>query len=634
MSTHERATAIAATLGRLGRPATADDITPALEGMDGLPDADADRVVLATYGVSGDGTPTADFTPPRTQRQSLGHALAGAGGALAYVGVAALAGIVPGLAVPLMVRAFVDRYLVADDPSWLWRVAIGIVIAALLMAVVSYLQLRVLNKVAVRINAAATSGFAWHVLRLPTATISRLGAGSLAGRISALQSSGLQVGLMLPLAGVNVVTVVAFATALLVIDWSLGVAAIVICILAALATTAFRRRQVVIERAHNAAQVALSDATSDIVTGIESVKAPAWEQPVFTRWAMTRAEAARWTSVNGRMRQYLSVIPLLTPTLGFGVVLAIGALQVIAGSLTLGTLVAAQSFLAILLGAAAELVWIGVLVNAGVARLEQAHEVECLPLDPEVVAPDEVAGAAGAELGGELQGVGLVFGFDRSQPPLVDGVDIRVPAGSRVALVGSSGSGKTTIARLLLGEIQPWAGTVLLDGVPRLAVPRSTRTRGIAYVPQQSVLFPGTIRDNLTLWDDAITDDDIRQAVADACIGDAIAERPGGLDAVLTGQGGGLSGGEVQRLAIARALAGNPRILVLDEATSALDPVVEAEVEANLRRRGCTCVVVAHRLSTIRDADEILVVKHGHITHRGTFDEVLAAGALGAMVHG
>jgi ABC-type multidrug transport system fused ATPase/permease subunit len=200
--------------------------------------------------------------------------------------------------------------------------------------------------------------------------------------------------------------------------------------------------------------------------------------------------------------------------------------------------------------------------------------------------------------------------------------------------VGPSGSGKTTIAKLIIGELRPWSGYVSLDGTPRLSVPRDMRTRDIAYVPQTSMLFPGTIRENLTLWDESITDDAVERAARDACIEGAILSRPGAYFHHVTSADGGFSGGELQRLSIARALAGDPRIIVLDEATSALDPVVEAEVEARLRTRGVTTILVAHRLSTIRDADEILVVDAGRIVQRGTFMQLVNEGLFAELVHG
>lgn len=634
MSAPHDAGQIAATIAGLGRPVDPVQITHALDGMEGLDAPDAAGTVLATYGVTPDGRATDDFTPPRSPWQALRHVLHDSGAIAAYVGVAALAGIVPALAVPLLLRVFVDRFLVAGDDRWLWPVVLGLVVAALMVAAVAWLQNWVLARLAVRISGSEQARFAWHLLRLPTAGFDEIGTASVAGRSASLQNTGIQAGMLVPFAAVNVVTAVVFAVALLLLDWTVGLVALAVCLAAMGTSLVLQRRWRAIEKAANQARVALSDMTAEIVGGIESVKAPAWEQHVFTRWAEARAESARWTSARGRLRQWVGTVPVLAPTVGLGAVLAVGAIQVIHGSLTLGTLAAAQSFLAVLLAATGAMVWVGVLIESVTARILQGDEVLSVPLDPEVVAQVAGQGAGGVDLVGDVRGHGLVFGFDRSRAPLLDGIDLHVPAGARLALVGGSGSGKTTIARLLVGEVRPWAGSVLLDGVPRLKVHRAARTRGMAYVPQTSVLFPGTIRENLTLWDPSVTDDVVARALADACVADAVAARPGGLDAEIQGRGGGFSGGELQRLAIARALTGNPRVLVLDEATSALDPVVEAEVEANLRRRGCTCIVIAHRLSTIRDADEIVVVEQGRIVQRGRFDDIAREGAFGALVHG
>jgi ABC-type bacteriocin/lantibiotic exporter with double-glycine peptidase domain len=226
------------------------------------------------------------------------------------------------------------------------------------------------------------------------------------------------------------------------------------------------------------------------------------------------------------------------------------------------------------------------------------------------------------------------FGYDDAAAPLLNGLSIEVHAGRRIAIVGPSGGGKTTIAKLITGELRPWSGYVSLDGAPRLAVPRDRRTRDIAYVPQTPTLFPGTIRDNLTLWDDTITDEALGRAARDACIEDVILGRPGAFFHEITSTNGGFSGGELQRLAIARALVGDPRVIVLDEATSALDPVIEADVEARLRAREVTVILVAHRLSTIRDADEILVVNAGRIVQRGSFNDLSREGLFAELVHG
>ncbi|MBV8304596.1 MAG: ATP-binding cassette domain-containing protein, partial [Acidimicrobiia bacterium] len=205
---------------------------------------------------------------------------------------------------------------------------------------------------------------------------------------------------------------------------------------------------------------------------------------------------------------------------------------------------------------------------------------------------------------------------------------VTLEPGMRVAFVGSTGSGKSTVANIVAGLLEPWSGEVLFDGQPRDAIPREVMAASLAKVDQSVVLFSGSVVDNIRFWDESVPLDDVVRAAEDACIATEIQAKPDGFGHHLTEGGRNLSGGQRQRLEIARVLATNPSIVILDEATSALDALTEEAVDTNLRRRGCTCLLIAHRLSTIRDCDQILVLDHGQVVQRGTHEELLAQGGL------
>ena len=266
----------------------------------------------------------------------------------------------------------------------------------------------------------------------------------------------------------------------------------------------------------------------------------------------------------------------------------------------------------------------------------EESRISPVAIAPEIVAQEWIGKRGfvkvGESLTQDLQGYvelrNITFGYSPVEAPLIENFNLSLQPGQRVALVGASGSGKSTVAKLICGLYQPWEGEILLDGIPRREMEREILASSLSMVEQDIFLFAGKVRDNLTLWDATVPDEQLIKACQDAAIHEAVIKIPGGYDGELLEGGVNLSGGQRQRLEIARALAKNPAILVMDEATSALDAHTEQIIIDNLRQRNCSCIFVAHRLSTIRDCDEIIVLEAGKVVQRGTHEELWKQGGV------
>lgn len=566
------------------------------------------------------------------QRGLLRRLIAAHPSAYGYVAAAAALATVPGVVVPLLMRVFVDEYLIAANDTWAVPIAVGLVAALVIVAALTWLQYRVLARLAVRLSASESARFTWRLLRMPVPTVTEFGPGDLTARSAALQRQAFLSGLLVPMALANLVTIAVYTVAVIALDAVLGLVGLAVVAGSILVSARLLRRRRGLQVHADASLVALSSVTAQTVSSIETVKAAGWEPWIFDRWSQHRSAAAQANSALAVDSQRLGLVSPLTQTIGLGLILAIGSLLVFSGQLTVGTLAASQTLLLAILLPAGQLVWIGTLIESVRSIQRQSDVIATRPLDPEVTAHPALERQLAGPLDLELRAV--TFGYDGDEAPLLADLSISVPAGTWLAVVGSSGSGKSTLSRLAIGELQPWSGAVLIDGVPRLDLPRHARALRVGYVPQYPVLMPGTILENITMFDPSISADAIHRALADACILEAVQARAGGLEERVTATGHGFSGGELQRLAIARALVRDPGLLILDEATSALDPVTEVDVGRALRERNCTCLVVAHRLSTVRDADRIVVMESGAVVQAGTFDELRVDGRFAELAHG
>ncbi len=558
--------------------------------------------------------------------QSLRGRLRGASAAVAFAVTAGAVLVVPGLVAPAFSRVFVDQVLVKGLSAWTLPLLVAMAAAGLVMGGLTWLQQQQLLRLETRLALGSSGRFLWHVLRLPVGFFTQRFAGEISSRVvindrvAQLLSGELATTLL------SLLVIAFYAAVMVQYDLLLTALGVTVAALNVLALRWVSRRRTDISQRLQQDRGKLMGVAMGGLQTIETLKATGSEAAFFSRWAGQQAKVVNAQQELALYTHLLSVVPPFLMAVNTALLLGIGGVRVMDGRLSMGMLVALQALLLAFISPVNRLVDLGGTlqeVKGGLARLDDVLNAT----------PDPMAGAFAADeadeaprLEGRLELRGVTFGYSPLEPPLIDGLSLTLEPGRRIALVGESGCGKSTIARLVAGLHHPWAGEVLLDGRPREALAPAAIASSLAFVDQDVFLFAGTVRDNLALWDPGVSEAELVRAARDACIHDEITARPGGYHARVEEAGRNFSGGQRQRLEIARALVGNPSLLVLDEATSALDPPTEAAVDDALRRRGCACLIVAHRLSTIRDADEILVLDRGKVVQRGTHDELYAAG--------
>ncbi|HEX2095308.1 MAG TPA: NHLP family bacteriocin export ABC transporter peptidase/permease/ATPase subunit [Longimicrobiaceae bacterium] len=560
----------------------------------------------------------------RSLLEALRRRLAGSHVALLYCVLAGLALVVPGLLVPTFSRVFVDDVLVKGMTDWVpWLIgAMGL--TALVLGVLAWLQQLYLLRLETRLALGTSARFFWHVLHLPMQFFTQRFAGEIANRVGINDRVAQLLSGELATTVLHLVTITFYAALMLHYD---GVLALLVVATAALNIAALRymsrKRTDLSQRLLQDQGKAIGTAMGGLLN-IESLKATGSESDFFARWSGYYAKAANAQHQLGLYTQLLLAVPPLLLGVSTALLLGVGGTRVMDGHLSMGMLVAFQALMLAFLGPVNNLVALGSTVQEVKGDMNRLDDVLRSQAQPAVhpSGPETAAEAAPGRLTGHIELRRVSFGYSRLEASLIQDFSLTLRPGSRVALIGGTGSGKSTIARLVTGLYEPWAGEILFDGTPRTRIPRATLTASVAVVDQEIFLFEGTVRDNLTMWDPTVSDADLVQSARDACIHEDISARQGGYNCRVEEGGRNFSGGQRQRLEIARALVNNPSILVLDEATSALDPATEQRIDDNLRRRGCTCLIVAHRLSTIRDCDEIVVLENGRIVQRGTHDEL------------
>jgi NHLM bacteriocin system ABC transporter peptidase/ATP-binding protein len=563
---------------------------------------------------------------PQSVLAALKRRFVGLNEAIAYVVLVGVALVLPGLVVPVFTSVFIDKLLISGMESWLKPLLLGIVITALLRVALTWLESYYLLRVRTQIALASASKFFWHVLRLPVEFYTQRSPGEISSRVRINDKVAGMLSGDLAHAFLAVIQAVFFAALMLFYDVWLTLISIVV-----VSINVFVMQQVAQKTKEASQKLAIDGgkvygATMSGLQVIETVKSSGGESSFFSKWAGYEAKYVNSEQAMARVGLVMGSVPALLTVLNSLLILGVGGMRVIDGHLSIGMLVAFQSLAASFTGPVQRLVGLGkkmLEVQGDMNRLDDVMQYREDPWLNRGPLPQAQGGRVAAKLAGKVELNNISFGYNPAGSALVENFNLVLNPGERVAIVGPSGCGKSTISRLVMGLYEPWGGSIKFDDQPREAFGRYEFFNSVALVDQDIVLFEGSIRDNLSMWDKSVSDQDIMQAAKDACIHDVIMSRPGGYDSKLAEDGVNMSGGQRQRLEIARALATNPRILVMDEGTSALDPATEQQIDENLRRRGCACIIIAHRLSTIRDADEIVVLSYGHIVERGTHDSLM-----------
>ena len=569
--------------------------------------------IVLTFGV------TENFVPEKKQDDTFSYIRTRLAGQLEVVFKLLYIGLLlvfPGLVLPVLSQVFMDDVLVGGYTDWLTKILVFMGLLVLLKAGLTYYRDLILQKFCSKLTLMSGLSFLQHMMRLPISFFDQRYAGDLVERMQSNTEVNQFLAGDLAETVLNVFVAVFYLIILLIYSPVLtliGLVNVAVCLAAVYFSKEF------IAGYTMKLQMSGGKLYGAVCAGLnitDTIKASGAEEEYVNRIMGYQAKQANLEQKMNRFQKLVDAIPDAAGQITDVVLLMVGGLLVIRGDLTMGMLIAFNSLFDSFCQPVNALVGFIRDIQKLKADLTRVNDIEKYPQDPRYLETEQKV-KLHRKLSGDIELKNIAFGYSPLKPPLVENFDFRLHSGESIAFVGASGCGKSTVAKMVSGLYRPWEGEILVDGLPMEKVSKSVLNASIATVSQNITLFTGSVRDNLTMWNRAILEEDMIAAAKDACIHDFIIQQPGGYDYQLTEGASNLSGGQRQRLEIARALATKPTILIMDEATSALDPIVEKQVMDNIKRRGCTCVIVAHRLSAIRDCNQIVVMHNGKIVQRG-----------------
>lgn len=587
-----------------------------------------DEFDKAFTGVTIIPVPSENFVPSGKKKSTVDFAkkrLIGAGAAVAFVMLTTAISYLFGIANSMTSRIFMDRLLTGVNRDWLNPFIGMLVLLAAIQLIVAWVQTIYSLKINGKMAIIGNTSYMWKVLRLPMEFFSQRMAGDIQSRSSMNAAiAGTLVNTFAPLM-LNTIMMIFYLVLMLRDNPILTVIGIVTVIINMAVSRIISDRRINITRVQLRDAAKLESTTVQGIDMIETIKSSGAESGFFRKWAGYQASVNAQNVKEVKTNRFIGMIPAFFSTIANYAVLILGIHLTMKGEFTLGGVTMFQGFLGAFMSPAMTLINAGQTIQEMRTQMERVEDVMEYPEDGNVVSK-VTEDAEYVKLKGKVELKNITFGYSRLEPPLIEDFSLTMNPGDRIAIVGSSGCGKSTISKLISGLYQPWSGQILFDGKPRSAYPREVMTGALAVVDQDIIVFEDTVANNIKMWDDSIRDFEMILAARDAQIHDDIMKLPGAYEYKLNSGGKNFSGGQRQRMEIARVLAQDPTVIILDEATSALDAKTEFEVVNSIVNRGISCVVIAHRLSTIRDCKEIIVLDHGKIVERGTHDELMAKG--------